>query len=305
VFIHWNPPRQPWEEWRYTPIFATLGQAFFELGASVALTNADDTSILRSNITALSDKGVKPIVIIVGFQNHRMAESMNILRDISTKAHIILYQSEPMAIKPHEYSLVQDAVSLFKASEVWDYSMANMQLYKTNNASFTSRFMPPGASTYLDANVSFAQAGRTVESLAFLGQRRPPPNMTMKTKVQMAPRIENNIELRNFLEQNPVQVVYHRVGVLAGGRLPVESFRIAQLLTNKACVISLRSHIDDERMFEGIVRFTNDIDQEFEKVSRDIRGCQMNAYHEYMRRWAPSELLANAGFTKVWHEMNK
>ena len=163
--------------------------------------------------------------------------------------------------------------------------------------------MPPGAATLLDANVSFVDADRQVKSIAFLGQRALPRDLFMKTKLVLAPMIDTAFKLRRFLQQNPVQLMYHRTRVYDSTSAPVESFRVAQLLSNKACVISLRSHNEDEELFNGVINFTNNVDRAFNEIKHDIRGCQMSSFHRYISRFAPVQLFSNSGFAAVWREI--
>lgn len=303
VFIHWHAARLPKpeeEEWRYLPIFATLGQAFWELGASVALTNYQDRDALKHNITLLESNGVKPLIFVIKFWASGIDQT---LLDIKDKAHIILYQSEPIPnqfLRKTMYKKIVRKATVYNALEVWDYSKANMKMYARRDyktlGKFKSRLFPPGAATFLNVGVPFVEKNHRAESVAFLGQRFPPagmPKYKTQLKTASASWIVNNSGLRDFLVENPVQFVYHR---FMEGTEPVEAFRASTLLMNKACVISQISDSDDEQWYEGLVVFNNDLDAAFDKIKNDVLSCQTTSHNEYKRKFAPMALLESSGF---------
>merc|ERR1712048_341714 len=105
---------------------------------------------------------------------------------------MILYQSEPFStVARNRYqALFLPAVTLYNASEVWDYSMSNIQFYKRAGFPVKTRYVPPGASLLLDANASLKGCLRSESYMGFLGQRQPPAGLKVSpSNIKFAPQI--------------------------------------------------------------------------------------------------------------------
>ena len=112
-----------------------------------------------------------------------------------------------------------------------------------------------------------------------------------------------------MLEHRPVQINYHRVHDCCPSRVAAESFRFAQLLANKACVLSQRSHARDEAFLRGIVRFVdgNEVDAALAALQDGdtLRRCREESYRGFKSRWSSSALLRASGFLQsdAWRDL--
>ncbi|CAK0789974.1 unnamed protein product [Prorocentrum cordatum] len=78
----------------------------------------------------------------------------------------------------------------------------------------------------------------------------------------------------------------------------VESFRFAQLVANKACIISAECLPAEMEEWEGIVHFVDvaGTRQMVQEVQKDVQKCQTNSYALFKERFAPARLLNRTGF---------
>mmetsp|Transcript_4835 Transcript_4835/g.10997 ORF Transcript_4835/g.10997 Transcript_4835/m.10997 type:complete len:94 (+) Transcript_4835:2-283(+) len=82
----------------------------------------------------------------------------------------------------------------------------------------------------------------------------------------------------------------------------MEAFRLAPLLTNKACVISTPAAEKDMLMWEGIVHFAevNETMDSLRGLELKVASCQEAAFELFKTRFDPERLLRASGFLDAW-----
>lgn len=289
----------------YHPIILSLGEALSGVGANVAVTNRLDDDALLRNLTRAVGKGQKPLVVVIGWHFANDETLATLAKCGESGARIVLYQAEP---GPNPDRLAK-AIKEFKAEEVWDFSMANLECCYPPNPEAKVRYMPPGYTTSYDLGVALDSPLRKEDKISFLG--------TWRLRLQDSKsRYEHNLgnsfvktsdiwsadQLRKYVAEYPVQLNVHKGSNDYPSTARMESFRMASLLANKACLISAPVHPADQKRWEGIVHFVapEETADALRKISGDVRGCQLEAYTAYKERFAPLRLLKESGFLEVW-----
>lgn len=287
----------------YDPIVFTLVEALYGAGANVARVGIQTRDAMLANVTAAIGRGRQPLIVVVGFA--WAVAGKDILKQCGELgAFIVLYQSEPTPnlakLEPH--------IELFKAREVWDYSRRNLDWYP-QSAKSMYRYMPPGYARDLDFGVQLASDSFNVTRVGFLGQWiwRSRRTQTVYNEVFGESLVtRGNVWTQNdtveFLTQYPIQLNTHKGENCCPSHNPIEAFRMAQLIANRACVISAHSDPRDELEWEGIIHFAeaSEMAHMFQKVSEDVRGCQNSSFETFKTRFDPYAILNRSGFLKAW-----
>jgi len=310
----------------YDPVLLTLGQGLKHAGANVAIVAEHTSEAMFANVTAALKRGRKPLVIAVAWHyaiKLNKSDPMHvtpcaragdlgcgnqklILKGISDLgAFVVLYQTEPK----FNSGLLSSYVETFKVKEVWDYSRSNLDWYPESIKNI-SRYVPPGYAKALDLGVPFASSDARVSEMGFMGfwQWRPRDvremyDKMLPGKIVRRGDIWTNGDTIKFLTEYPIQLNSHKHGDrCCPSQEPVEAFRMAQLLSNRACVISARSDPRDEAEWEGIVHFVepSEMPQLLVHLGRDVRGCQTASFEKYKRYFDPEAILQRSHFLDVW-----
>jgi len=289
----------------YDSMLLSVGQGLKHAGANVAIVAQHSSEAMSANVTAALKHGRKPLVICVGWIVSD-ENQMQILKQISDLgAFVVLYQTEPRW-RPRAFS---GLVASYNITEVWDYSRSNLQRYPASVKNI-SRYMPPGHVNGLDFGIPFASNGTSAFAMGFLGNVNCRPK---ETKTMYSKFLSGRIEYRNdiwtkeaaikFLSEYPIQLNTHKMGdYCCPSHEPVEAFRMAQILSNRACVISARSDPLDEAEWEGIVHFAqpSEMPRLLEHLARDVRACQTASFNMYKRHFDPKAILLRSNFLDVW-----
>jgi len=80
---------------------------------------------------------------------------------------------------------------------------------------------------------------------------------------------------------------------------------MAQIISNRACVISAPSDPRDEEEWQGIVHFANpsQMSRLLDEISEDLGGCQTKSFNEFERRFNPTAILKRSGFFYAWRPL--
>eukprot|EP00401_Gymnodinium_catenatum_P000693 CAMPEP_0117550408 /NCGR_PEP_ID=MMETSP0784-20121206/48666_1 /TAXON_ID=39447 /ORGANISM="" /LENGTH=440 /DNA_ID=CAMNT_0005347427 /DNA_START=57 /DNA_END=1376 /DNA_ORIENTATION=+ len=310
VWVHWVPPRRLMEEFVYMPVFATLGEAFWSLGASVALTNEYHCDALLANVSSAAAAGHLPILVAIGFWSKSATTRTVAFLEASTRsgAYLVLYQSEQFLHTGNAHVLkVQELVERYRAKEVWDFTHSNMDFYRRFNFTVKTRYVPTGYSSFYDLGVSMDSPSRKDDRVGFLGGPSKRKWTTYKKiGIYSLLHIEEKARtwgaLRKYMEVYPMQLNVHHFECNSAREPlrcpPLETFRMSFLLANKACVISARSHPGDEEAWRDIVHFEDVANtmHAFQRVKKNVRGCQESAHEAFKAKFAPTRLLTQSGF---------
>ncbi|CAK0912236.1 unnamed protein product [Prorocentrum cordatum] len=168
--------------------------------------------------------------------------------------------------------------------------------------SIKMRYVPPSAAEPQDVAVDLSLTLNYDGTVGFLGNRPLPREWIRWSTIRtyMISFMADSLHgLRAVISHAPVQIYFHRV---MDPLSPLESFRISQLATNGACVVSQRWHPKDEAMFEGVVHFADseNLESVYKNISRDVRGCQARTRELYQKGFGASVLLEKSGFMRDW-----
>jgi hypothetical protein len=219
----------------------------------------------------------------------------------SAAARTVLYWSEPNAYF-YTSGEIDTHVRRFGAHEVWHYSKRNMELLsRLSNASAVQRFFPPGYSPGLDFGVQ--QGGEDPGlALGFMGDFNQRREQALRTLSLTAARLQNRSDIytvegmASMLTRVPLQLNLHREW-FAPETQPMEAFRVAVLLSNRACVLSEPADPADEEFWRDLVTFTRGHTTPWlvETLRNDLAGCRSRSYERFRRRFAAPRLFRDSG----------
>jgi len=298
----------------YDPVMLTLGEALRDYGAKVTFVSKDnlDTddsrSALLENITAAVARGQKPLIVALAFWFTGADQPLSLLRKCrGLGAFVVFYQSEVSDFNKH--LRMCDGL----CDEIWDFSHANLDNYPESWRRVKNRYVPPGYARALDFGVSVAKQGTHVKNIAFLGQwgvRRdyrgaplePLYREVFGTKLVSKNDIHTAEDFTGFFTEYPVQLVTYRNENCCPSTNALLAFRMAQLISNRACVISPPAYPRDEEEWHGIVHFAerSHIANLFDEKSRDVSNCQKQSFDKFKNKFKPLSILKRSGFFDVW-----
>mmetsp|Transcript_37248 Transcript_37248/g.104590 ORF Transcript_37248/g.104590 Transcript_37248/m.104590 type:complete len:366 (+) Transcript_37248:91-1188(+) len=305
------------KKFMYDPVILTLGEALRDYGANVTFVSKDNLesdehrNALLDDVTATVARGQKPLIVALAFWFTGADQPLSLLRKCrGLGAFVVFYQTEP------DY---RKAFQKFKSKcdglcdEIWDYSHANLDNYPESWRRVKNRYVPPGYARALDFGVSVAKQGTHVKNIAFLGQwgvRRdyrgaplePLYREVFGTKLVSKNDIHTAEDFTGFFTEYPVQLVTYRNENCCPSTNVLLAFRMAQLISNRACVISPPAYPRDEEEWHGIVHFAerSHIANLFDEKSRDVSNCQKQSFDKFKNKFKPLSILKRSGFFDVW-----
>jgi len=301
----------------YDPVMLTLGEALRDYGAKVTFVSKDnlDTddsrSALLENITAAVARGQKPLIVALAFWFTGADQPLSLLRKCrGLGAFVVFYQTEP------DY---RKAFQKFKSKcdglcdEIWDYSHANLDNYPESWRRVPNRYVPPGYARALDFGVSVAKQDTHVENIGFLGEWRrrrddkgallyPMYREVFGAKLVTGDNVHTAEDFIRFFTDYPVQLNTYKGENCCPSTNALSAFRMAQLISNRACVISPPAYPRDEEEWHGIVHFAerSHIANLFDEKSRDVSNCQKQSFDKFKNKFKPLSILKRSGFFDVW-----
>jgi len=302
----------------YDPILLTVGEALHGVGANVAVVRYKNSEGMFRNVTAAIGRGRKPLIVAVAPFYATRNGGRRMLRQCSDLGvFVALYQTEPLTERPEDLKGMVDLFNLtemvdqVKPTEVWDYSRANLDWYPESARSMY-RYMPPGYAQGLDLGIDTDRVSSLAHKegmVGFLGswKYRPPAARELYHKVLGDKLISRDSiwkkgDMIKFLSEYPVQLNTHKFENCCPSTNPVEAFRMAQILSNRACVVSARSDPRDEAEWAGIVHFAEPSQMPglIDEIGRDVRGCQTQSFEIFRKRFDPAAILRQSGFLETW-----
>ncbi|EOD30905.1 hypothetical protein EMIHUDRAFT_468279 [Emiliania huxleyi CCMP1516] len=299
VWLWWAPHHRNWEEWRYLPVLMTIASALSRRNYSVAYTDASRT---RDDIVAEVVRHGSPVVVLFGYWNAVPGTREIVSRVVAKGAHLVLYNSEPLGVLYNRQPLAHNkhilaTKELYNASELWDYSLANLEWLRPH-VQLTLRHVPPSYVPDFDLGVQATRRG-----VGVVGTRPPPKTYAQNTallwhNVTQA-ELQTWADMRQFLTTHPLQLVFHRVP--QGNLCPFEAFRGAVLASNRACIVAQDSHPLDQHYWAGIVHFAPtpaDLPRIVNRFMSDpalLADCQALTYNAFVTNHTATAALEQAG----------
>lgn len=277
VWLYWVPPHHDPEEWRYLPGLVTIADALASVNLSVAYADASQPNPQFNGI-----------LVLFGFWNFQVEGTVErVQRAVDDGVYLILYNSEPLG-----YGIGKRTTQfLYNASEIWDYSLWNLEWLRSRGVTQKLRHVPPGYVRAFDLGVT-----STGHGLGAVGTRPPHrsyviPNATRRT-------VQSWGDMHQFLTEFPLQLVFHRVA--NGHQCPFEAFRGAILAANHACIISQDSHPLDQHYWANVVHFaptSSDLVRFVDHFARPdmLQDCQRKTYAHFLKHHSASAILHRAG----------
>ncbi|CAK0850682.1 unnamed protein product [Prorocentrum cordatum] len=240
---------------------------------------------------------------------------------LTTAVCIIGVRSKKPDTKP-DVRFVAQFMCECKAREVWDYSRANLAQFSKDGlvldslsvgSDVVARWVPPGYTALLEGGADLWSKTRKDDKLAFIGKLKSRPDGVLnslhqtpfwKGRVHEEGNVWNIQNLGRFVSEYPMQLILHKNQMCCPSDNVLETFRLAQLLPNKACVISAAVHPLDADGWGGIVHFFGNMSEAEAVVSglrKDVRACQRRSYALYKARFDSSKILAESGFLDMWN----
>jgi len=271
---------------------------------------------MQRDIAQQSRSGSVSIVVAVGTANYDSHEFLQQLTQLG--AYMILYQTEPLIVSGTQCVDMIAQVHAANASEVWDYSLANMNVCDGSVAkTFLLRYMPPGYTRYLDYGVDVDSPLQNQSMIGFVGSlaRRQSGVAQQYSAVLGKSMVDRNDlwgekSYKDFFTRYPVQLNIHgrRYGMDPKKpwrpdletTSPMEAFRMALLLSNKACVLSAPVDPKDAGRWGDIVKFRNLSNTQ---DVLNVRECRLTAYNTFKERFASGRILKESGFSA--HDIQK
>ncbi|CAK0825027.1 unnamed protein product [Prorocentrum cordatum] len=198
--------------------------------------------------------------------------------------------------------------------EIWDYSYTNLDNYPEYWRRVQNQYVPPGYARALDLGVSVVKKDAHVENVGFLGDWEhrhdergallyPMYREVFGTKLVPSNGIHTAEVFIRFFTDYPVQLNTYKVESCCPSTNALTALRIAQLISNRACVISVRTYPYDEEEWQGIVHFAerSQIANLFDEKSRDVGNCQKQTFEKFKIKFKPLSILKRSGFFDVWY----
>jgi len=286
----------------YDPILFTVSEALRDLGATVAFVSERNRGDMLRAVEAKVASGRTPLIFEVALHwaKPEWREDLRRLSDLG--AFIVHYQTEPVWQTAKLESVVPD----IKPTEIWDYSRKNLDWYP-ESARPLYRYVPPGYAKDLDFGINVTKH-RSERKIGFIGEMRHRPEERVVYEqvfggdLVSSNRVWTKEQYIHFLEERPVQLNIHKNENCCPSTNPVEAFRMAQIISNRACVISAPSDPRDEEEWQGIVHFANvsQMGRLLDEISEDVGGCQTKSFKEFERRFKPARILKRSGFLDAW-----
>merc|ERR1740121_3046131 len=124
-------------------------------------------------------------------------------------------------------------------------------------------------------------------------------------RLYLEKKIWNIQKLGGYISKYPIQLNLHVDQNCCPSDNVMESFRMALVLSTRACVLSAAVHPLDAEDWQGIVHFFQDLTEAetvYQKVRRDVPGCQAATYANYKSRFDSSRIMQQSRFIDMWRE---
>ncbi|CAE8630843.1 unnamed protein product [Polarella glacialis] len=295
----------------YFPLLVSLREALGDEGVEVVLSRRGEEDATLSRIhraTAGQDTqgAAAPRVWLMSLGWWQWSdETNNFLRSASTLgARLVLYQSEPG--NPILRDLPMMAANL-GAAEVWDYSLRNLDHYQTRlPPGVISRYVPPGYARILDFGIDEGSADQNQSAVFFLGNWRwRPEDVRQMYEAAIGSRLTfgdaeawTPEDYKPLLTKYPFQLNIHHNQTLGQSDRPMEAFRMALLLSNKACVISSPVHPDDQVIWQQFVKFVQPEDTGEtvrDLLQQSLLQCRMDHYQRFRAEGSMANIVRKSG----------
>jgi len=296
-------------DFMYLPALVSIQDALEDAGAVTRIIDWSSDAEMLEGVLKAAAGGRQPLVVDVGtpFMSDESEETLQ--HCVHAGARLVLYATEPF-----DADRVQRLARDLGAHEVWEYALGNIDKYSPEFMKRTPvSYMPPGYSPQLDANVSLESAERREDLVGFMGGLNKRPQLVQQMYRDMfghsmkhTYKVATKAQTHKFLGQLPLQLNLHKHQTCCPHDpdewSAMESFRMAALLTNKACVVSTPISAKDQPLWEGIVHFAeaNDTLDEVNRLRKNVTACQLEAARLFKERFDPARLLRESGFLSRW-----
>lgn len=295
----------------YFPLLSGLREVFEERGLNVTIGDRTDEERFLELVAAAPKGSTWLISIGAVFMHDQSSAGVDKFFSGATSlgAKLVLYQSEP---SKHQFDALSGIVRNWGVSEVWDYSRRNQHHYSSSlPTSVAMRLIPPGYASSLDFGVDVDSTEKNESSIAFLGNwawRPPDVRLHYRQNLSMFLHSEKKAiwtpdEYRRWLTRYPIQLNVHHEQSCCPSQNAMEAFRMALLLSNKACVISAPVDSSDEETWRPFVRFSEPIATKasfLELMQQGAKRCRVESYNAYKQFFTMEMVLNRSG---VFHRM--
>jgi hypothetical protein len=218
-------------QFMYKPIVDSIRQLLKETHSPI---------IYKTNIDILNEISKNDVFIYVGhrFQNFEDLKKRNI--------YTIWYNTEP-------------DTNVENADEIWTYSKYLFEKYNKKNSKQIIKFVP----VICENTTAFVRYKDNIKrKLVFMGKfdyRKEKYDILMQYPEIKDSLIEtydlwNDSDYNNFIENNSPKIF---INLTKSGTNALPSVRINKLLSHKGLIISEHTNEIDERLYEGIVYFSD------------------------------------------------
>lgn len=313
AWLHQSHKGQSLERSMYLPALYSLQKGLEARRATTRIVDRHNNGEMVDGVREAVAQGRRPLVVTVGifWANEEILQAIRACKEAG--ALLVLYSTEPAA--SHK---VTEMAKKLGVHEVWEYAWSNIARYSSSfKSQVPVRYIPPGFVKQLEVGVDLYSRDRQEKQVAFMGRMglRPPKIREMYASVlggqlNETYQVWSKESLRNYLNKYPLQVNLHKRDTCCphdpSEPVAMEAFRMASLLTNKACVVSTPIPESDRRLWEGIVNFAeaNETLVTLKELRKDVRGCQVQSALLYRKRFDPKRLLRRSGFLDVWQPAN-
>jgi hypothetical protein len=314
----------------YAPIVRTLVQGInassrrgMRIHVGEVDTAADATSAFQRSMLRL---GPRDTFVWVGAKQHA-APPWAQMRALGV--HRVYYQTEPLPrgggcmLPPGRRPRPPTVSDAQLVDEVWDYSLWNLEQCGRATHAPLLRHVPPGAYGAVRGGTGpaavtertataegNAQARGASPRAMFLGdatlEERPSCFPPLRHLVSPVNDVWSEASLRQLIatSTSPVFVNIHKRCLHDEATQPLESVRIAMLLSAGAIVLSQHAAPHDEALFDGIVEFAS-LDAMPRAISAllarpDLHTLARERHAKFRRRFEPGTLLAKALSIGPW-----
>lgn len=218
-------------QFMYKPIVDSIRQLLKEIYPHI---------IYKTNIDILNEISENDVFIYVGhrFQNFEDLKKRNI--------HTIWYNTEP-------------DTNVENADEIWTYSKYLFEQYNKKDSKQIIKFVP----IICEDMTTFVRYKDNIKrKLVFMGKfdyRKEKYDILMQYPEIKDSLIEiydlwNDSDYNNFIENNSPKIF---INLTKSGTNALPSVRINKLLSHKCLIISERTNEIDDRLYEGIIYFSD------------------------------------------------
>jgi len=303
VWLHMSHPKQSLEHNHYSPLLATLYDAFSHINAVPRLVGQQHTAEMMEVLNKSGTLQHQTLISVgVNYASPAIIQATEQFSKMGV--FVVLYQTEPGM---PGVAKVQERAVRTGAKEIWDYSLANIAKYNITELAANNikvRFVPPGYVEDLEGGVELNSPSRNENKIAFLGNWKGRSHEltsqyhnNLGEKLVLKKGVWTKEDFKEYLSTYPIQLDVHG----QHGGLAMETFRLAPLATNKACIIAAPVP-EDKEFWDDMVHHAqpNQTLEMYNSLKNDIKGCQLRTYEKFKEKMASAQILKNSGFLEVW-----